>query len=211
MSDKANIFINTLLGVFKTAENRLLEQGLEKKSVENAMKELKELLGSVARKNLGSPHACHKYYVGKHFPILQRMAVQWYKQFSRRMSVRCKVLSPWKVNLQVNVPKELFSIIKDIVFETNYGLYYSETKSKPKKCVIAFTSAERVRNLFIRLMDTDLPSEQFLRRRFKGQRRLELIVSEDKQFGMMYNSEKELLYFDFHYGFWNEQGFPQHL
>ena len=45
MSDKANIFINTLLGVFKTAENRLLEQGLEKKSVENAMKELK---GSVA-------------------------------------------------------------------------------------------------------------------------------------------------------------------
>ena len=126
------------------------------------------------------------------------MAVQWYKQFSRRMSVRCKVLSPWKVNLQVNVPKELFSIIKDIVFETNYGLYYSETKSKPKKCVMAFTIAERVRNLFIRLMDTDLIG-------------LELIVSEDKQFGMMYNSEKELLYFDFHYGFWNEQGFPQHL
>ena len=31
MSDKANIFINTLLGVFKTVENRLLEQGLEKK------------------------------------------------------------------------------------------------------------------------------------------------------------------------------------
>ncbi len=211
MSGEANIFINTLLGVFKKAESRLSEQDIEKKGVENAMKELKELLGPVARKHLWDRQACHKYYVGKYFPILQRMATQWYKQFSRRMSVRCKVLSPWKVTLEVNVPNELFSIIKDIVLETNYGLYYSETNSKPKKCVMAFTSEERVRNVFARLMDTDLPRENFLKRKFKGQRRLELIVSEDKQFGMLYNSEKEHLYFDFHYGFWNEQGFPHHL
>ena len=100
--------------MFKKAESLLSEQDIEKKGVENEMKELKELLGAVARKHLGDRQACHKYYVGKYFPILQRMAMQWHKQLSRRISVRCKVLSPWKVTLKVNVPNELFSIIKDI-------------------------------------------------------------------------------------------------
>ena len=142
MSGKENIFINTILAVFKEAENRLSEQGLEKRNVGNALKELKELLGPVARKHLGDVGARHKYYVGQYYPILQRMATQWYKQFSRRMSVRCKALTPWKVTLEVSIPIELFSIVKDIVLETNYGLYYLETKAKPKKCVMAFTSAE---------------------------------------------------------------------
>ena len=53
MSGEANIFINTLLGVFKKAESGLSEQDMEKKGVENAMKELKEFLGPVARKHLG--------------------------------------------------------------------------------------------------------------------------------------------------------------
>ena len=53
MSGKENIFINTILAVFKEAENRLSEQGLEKRNVGNALKELKELLGPVARKHLG--------------------------------------------------------------------------------------------------------------------------------------------------------------
>lgn len=101
-----------------------------------------------------------------------------------------------------------------MVLVTNYGLYYQETKSKPKKFVIAFTSLVRVRNLFIQLMNSDMPKEDFLLRiKFKGkdQRRIEIIVSEEKQFGMLYNSQKEVISFDFQYGFWNEHGFPQHL
>lgn len=129
----------------------------------------------------------------------------------RRMTARCRVSSPWKVILDVSVPNELFAIIKDMVLVTNFVLYYSDTKSKPKKCVMAFTSQTRVRNLLLQLMDSDMSKEDFLQKQIKGQRRTEVIVSEDKQFGMLYKYQKQVISFDFHYGFWNEQGFPQHL
>ena len=173
--------------MFKEAENRLSEQGLEKRNVGNALKELKELLGPVVRKHLGDVGARHKYYVGRYYPMLQRMATQWYKQFSRRMSVRCKALSPWKVTLEVSIPNELFSILKDIVLEINYGLYYSETKAKPKKCVIGFTSTERARNLLNRLMDTDHTNEDFLHKRFKGQRRIRRILWQEKSLRKLFS------------------------
>jgi hypothetical protein len=62
-------------------------------------------------------------------------------------------------------------------------------------------------------MNSDMPKEDFLRRNFKGKDRgrIEIIVSEEKQFGMLYNSQKKIISIDFHYGFWNEHGFPQHL
>ena len=76
---------------------------------------------------------------------------------------------------------------------------------------MAFTSQTRVRNLLLQLMDSDMSKEDFLQKQIKGQRRTEVIVSEDKQFGMLYKYQKQVISFDFHYGFWNEQGFPQHL
>ena len=74
-----------------------------------------------------------------------------------------------------------------MILVTNYGLYYHETKSKPKKFVIAFTSHVRVRNLFLQLMNSEMPKEDFLRRTYRGkdQKRTEIIVSEEKQFGMV--------------------------
>jgi hypothetical protein len=131
----------------------------------------------------------------------------------RRMTTHCRVNSPWKVIMDISIPSEVFSIIKDMVLVTNYGLYYHETKRKPKKFVIAFTSHVRVRNLFLQLMNSGMPKENFLLRKIKrkDRKRIEIFVSEEKQFGMIYNSQKEMISIDFHYGFWNEHGFPQHL
>ena len=207
---KSNIFINTVLVAFNEAEDRLLAQDLENKNVKDALKELKALVEPVARRHFGKDQTRHLYSVGQYFPMLQRMVCQWYKQFMRRMTTRCRVSSPWKVIMDISIPNELFLIIKDMIFVTNYGLYYHETKSKPEKFVIAFTSHVRVRNLFLQLMNSEMPKEDFLRRTYKGkdQKRIEIIVSEEKQFGMLYNSQKEIISFDFHYGFWNEHGFP---
>ena len=40
------------------------------------------------------------------------------------MTTRCRVSSPWKVIIDISIPNELFLIIKDMIFVTNYGLYY---------------------------------------------------------------------------------------
>ena len=122
----------------------------------------------------------------------------------RRMTARCRVSSPWKVILDVSVPNELFAIIKDMVLVTNFGLYYSDTTLNPNKCVVAFTSQTQVRDILLQLMDSDMSKEDFLQKQIKGQRRTEVIVSEDKQFGMLYKYQKQVISFDFHYGFWNE-------
>ena len=179
---KSNIFINAVLVAFNEAEDRLLAQDLENKNVKDALKELKALVELVSRKHFGKDQTRHLYSVGQYFPMLQRMVCQWYKQFMRRMTTRCRVSSPWKVIMDISIPNELFLIIKDMIFVTNYGLYYHETKWKPKKFVIAFTSHVRVRILFFQLMNSEMPKEDFLRRTYKGkhQKRIEIIVSKEK-------------------------------
>ena len=105
---KSNIFINTVLVVFNEAEDRLLAQDLENKNVKDALKELKALVEPVARRHFGKDQTRHLYSVGQYFPMLQRMVCQWYKQFMRRMTTRCRVSSPWKVIMDISIPNELF-------------------------------------------------------------------------------------------------------
>ena len=90
------------------------------------------LIEPVARRHFGKVQTRHLHSVGQYFPMLQRMVCQWYKHFMRRMTTHCRVNSPWKVIMDISITSELFSIIKDMVLVTNYGLYHHETKCKPK-------------------------------------------------------------------------------
>ena len=209
-SGEKGLFLNTVLNKFIEIQKQLAGE-LEDTAIKGALKELTEALEPVARRHFGEVQHRHKYVVGPYFPMLQRMVLQWYRQFMRRMTAKCKVRSPWKVLMDVKISIELFTIIRDLVLETNYGVYYDETKSKPKKCVMAFTSLARVKTLFTQLMDTSVHPDEFLCKKVKKTSRIEVIVNEEKQFGLLYNYGKELLSFDFHYGLWNEHGFPQHL
>lgn len=77
--------------------------------------------------------------------------------------------------------------------------------------MMAFTSEVRVRSLFSKLMGSDIPGEDFLRKVTKDKKRIEAIIDKDKQFGMLYADKKEVLSFDFFYGVWNSHGFPLHI
>ena len=199
-------------GALSVVKVQLLDDGVEENSVSQALKELTPLVELVAKGNFGDLESRHKYAVGGYYSMLNRMACHWYKQFMRRMTTRFCVRNPWKVVLEVSLPKELFAVIKEIVERTNFGVFTGETRSKKaKKSVMAFTSYARVRSLFFKLMDSDMPREDFLRKKIKGLKRIEAIINEDRQFGMLYNHDKEVMSFDFFYGFWNEQGFPQHI
>ena len=68
-----------------------------------------------------------------------------------------------------------------------------------------------MRKLFSDLTDQILTRESFLKRKVKGGKRVEAIVDAAKQFGMKYSLWKEIITFDFYYGYWNEHGWPQHV
>ena len=40
---------------------------------------------------------------------------------------------------------------------------------------------------------------------------MEAIIDAEKQFGMRYNFDKEIITMDFYYGYWNDHGWPQHV
>ena len=145
--------------------------------------------------------------MGEYFPIVQRLAEKWYKKLSRRMSFRCDVLHPWRVLLSENLPRELFSVVREVVSRTGFGLIEEQVGDTT---VLAFTSWTRVRNLFCHLLGRQIRTEVFLTRKAQGQKRVEALVETEKQFCITYNAKKEEIYFEFFYGSWNEHGWPQH-
>lgn len=106
------------------------------------------------------------------------------------------------------LPNELSDILEAAVLRTNFGVITVKTQ---KNCVFAFTSHHRVRKLFSNLTDQVLTRESFLKRKVKGGKRVEAIVNANKQFGIKYCPQKQMITFDFYYGFWNEHGWPQHV
>ena len=40
---------------------------------------------------------------------------------------------------------------------------------------------------------------------------MKAIVDADKQFGIKYSLQKEMITFDFYYGYWYDHGWPQHV
>ena len=132
--------------------------------------------------------------MGEYFPIVQRLAEKWYKKLSRRMSFRCGVLHPWRVFLSENLPRELFSVVREVVSRTGSGLIEEQVGDTT---VLAFTSRTRVRNLFCDLLGRQIRTEVFLTRKAQGQKRVEALVETEKQFCITYNAKKEEIYFYF--------------
>ena len=80
-----------------------------------------------------------------------------------------------------------------------------------KTCFLAFSKEIRVRRLFCDLMDSEITSEEFLKRKIKGLRRIEAIINDEKDFNICYNYEKEVITFEFCFGSWNEHSWPQYV
>ena len=85
------------------------------------------------------------------------------------------------------------------------------TAKTQKNCVFAFTYYHRVRTLFSDLIDQILTRESFLKWKVKGGKRVAAIVNAYKQCGIKYSLQKEMITFDFHYGYWNKHGWLQHV
>ena len=174
MADDKVIFERTMFSALTQAESELRKEKINNVQLTKALKELNKLVKPVANNNFGEFRYLFINDVGNFIPILNRKANQWYKQIMRRMGTRCSVKNPWKVVFDVFIPVEIFTIVKDVVSESNFGVYTHDTrgkKSTKKLYIMAFTSLLRVANLFLRLMQSDMQKEDFLRKTFKTQKR----------------------------------------
>ena len=76
---------------------------------------------------------------------------------------------------------------------------------------MAFTKTIRVRRLFCEITGDEFAEESFLKKKASRDKKVEVIIDEEKQFGIHYNYDSEEISFDFFYGFWNKYGWPQHV
>ena len=207
MADASGAFFNTVRNALVTAEEELENDGVDREKVRSALEELRSLVQPISMRHFET-RGGFKHKVGDFYPMLQRQAIGWLQQFQRRMLPRCSVKHPWQVVLEEKLTRELFDILEATVSRTNFGVIAVRTQ---RNCVFAFTSYNRVKKVFSDLTDQSLTKESFLKRKVKGGKRVEAIVHADKQFGVKYCFKKELITFDFYYGFWNEHGWPQHV
>ena len=204
MADASGVFSNTVRGALAIAEAELLDNGIDKKKVRDALGEFRSLLWPISLRHLERPGGI-RHTVGDFYPMLQRQAMGWMKQFQRRMTPRCSVKHPWQVIVEDKLPKELFDMVAATVSRTSFGVISVKTQ---KNCVFAFTSHIRIRNLFSDLTDQSMDRGSFFKRRVKGGKRVEAIINEDKQFDVKYCFHQEMITFDFYYGCWHEHGWP---
>ncbi|XP_067053487.1 uncharacterized protein [Acropora muricata] len=207
MAAATEAFVNAVEAALANAEVEMVNNRADEEKTRSGVQEVRSLLRPVALRHFDTRRG-FKHKIGDFYSMLKRQAMGWMQHLQRRMSPRCSVKHPWQVVMDDRLPRELFDILEAAVLRTNFGVITAKTK---KNCVFAFTYYHRLRKLFSDLTDQILTRESFLKRKVKGGKRVEAIVDADKQFGIKYSLRKEMITFDFYYGFWNEHGWPQHV
>ena len=146
MVDEIGIFSTVILERLSIAEEELKNKEIDNERVKHALDDIRSVLMPITKRHFSKRREGFKHVVGTYYPMLQRQAIFWLKQFRRRMSTRCSVKDPWHICLEDRLPKELFGVLEEITSKTNYGLITVKTK---KNCVFAFTSRIRVRRIFL--------------------------------------------------------------
>ena len=208
MADESGIFSTVILQRLAIAEEELKNKEIDHGRVKNALGDIRSILMPITKRHFSERREGFKHVVGTYYPMLQRQAISWLKQFRRRMTTRCSVKHPWHIILEDKLPKELFGVFEEIASKTNYGMITAKTK---KNCVFAFTSRTRVRRMFCALTGQNLTDTSFLKRVIKDEKRVEAIINAEKQFGFKFNFQKEVITVDFYFGYWNDHGWPQHV
>lgn len=101
-----------------------------------------------------------------------------------RLRPTTNLTNPWNGEFSLNIPREVFHVLlKHVVQRNSHGHQYKEST--------AVVNVER-------------------KKPTKNNGRCEVIVDNSKPLTFRYNKNSEVLSVNFHYGFWNGHGVPQH-
>lgn len=122
---------------------------------------------------------------------------------------------PYWGEITRHIPYEIFQTCKSVLKDLGVSEPDCYMSSNKRGDVISFTSIN-VLYTFLSCIST-LPIEEikdyFKRKIQSGQRKnhsVRLLVSDDKDFGVVYKKRSGQLVVQFHYGEWNANKFPQH-
>ena len=78
MADANGAFLNTVRGALVTAEEELVNNGVERGRVQSALEDLRSVLRPISMRHLET-RGGFNHMVGDFYPMLQRQAMGWLK------------------------------------------------------------------------------------------------------------------------------------
>jgi hypothetical protein len=146
--------------------------------------------------------------------ILKDEARTWLGYIHKRLIARPRIRKPWYFEFTGDIPKEIFLALKDALRSTNNPNLLTDINmdGNRKAFVISVTSLARVVSLFTELTElSNRNVKSYLARKVTRSKGIaKVIVSDVKDFALVYKFSKRQLSINCHYGFWNTYGFPQH-
>lgn len=166
----------------------------------------------------GKVNACQVLAFSQIKPVLvfQHEAKLWLSAISRRLVGRQSVRSPYRGEINRDIPFELFAVLARLVKAcSEYAEPFCYYSSNKKGAVISFTSLRLVVDFFSFLSgySADEVRTYFKRKISRGARNghvVSLITTDVKDFALIYKQSQGRLTISFHFGEWNTAGFPQH-
>lgn len=149
--------------------------------------------------------------------ILRRESTLWLELIQRRLAGRVSIMRPYYAEIHRSIPYDIFAVIRRVITNVDEESFCEPlcyTSGNKKAEVISFTSLDSVEKLFSLLSGINIKDlKKSFSRKLKGRRsghKVELLVSEDKDFGFLYRKKSGQMDIQFHYAEWNAYGFPQH-
>lgn len=145
----------------------------------------------------------------------QRMVINALKKIHTKIVSRLrstpKLSNPWKGEFSLDIPREVFDVIlKHIVQRNSYG---HECRESTAVVNVEVTRINKAVFIFHKMnIEGELIAKDDLLKKkpTKNNERCEVIVDNSKPLKLRYNKHSEVLSVNFHYGYWNEHGVPQH-
>ena len=141
----------------------------------------------------------------------------WLKGIHRRLVGRRNIRRPFYSEIRRDIPEQIFNVLVRAIKSS-----LLPELSEPNCCiagnkkgkVISITSLSLLRTFLSWLSGKSVREvASCLERTLTGRRKdhkTKVLVSSEKDFGLIYNFAKGQLTVQFHYGGWNSYGFPQH-
>lgn len=149
--------------------------------------------------------------------VLKHESQLWLAAIHRRLAGRRSVRHPYYAEFYRDIPVDLFTALSHSIKVSNdpkLGEPMCYIKGNSKGEVVSLTDIQSLIYLLTLLSGKQQEEVAFyLKRTLGGARKnhkTKVLVSQEKDFGLIYSYKKGQLTICFNYGEWNSFGFPQH-
>lgn len=165
----------------------------------------------VAKKYLFDGEDVCMFHVTQIYPIVSRELLRWNKIVIRRMKPTPSLANPWAVQVNRNMPEEVFSLLKLTLLKGKYG-----ELAKNTNCVetLVITTAEATTEWIMHVTsktNSAVRNTDIFHKCLKDGSHCEAIISPEYPLIIKFSKSQENIKISLHYGYWNIFGVPQHV